>query len=162
MMYKKLLLALLLTAAATSASAYTWSAPNSFDTVRKGSWDYKAAYTLCQEGKAPDYTTAFFDRELTRYELASVIKNALDYTEPPERSEDLNKLKKAYERELEAQGYTEKKKRGSDAKPLYEIHGDTRLRTGSEKTDARARVEGTWHITRNTDVVAGGKAEKKM
>ncbi len=159
---RKLLTAITLAAAlaaATPAFAYPWSAPNSFETVKKGTWDYKAAYTLCEKGEAPDYTTAFFDRELTRYELASLIKNALEHTAPSERSEDLNKLKKAYERELEAQGYSEKRKR-SGVKPIYEIHGDTRVRSGSDTTDARARVEGTWHITRNTDIVAGGKAEK--
>lgn len=162
---RKLFTAIILAAALAAAApsfAYPWSAPNSFETVKKDAWDYKATYALCEKGEAPDYTTAFFQRELTRYELASVIKNALEHTAPSDRSEDLNKLKKAYERELEAQGYVEKKKRGSDVKPIYEIHGDTRMRTGSEKTDARARVEGTWHITGNTDVVAGGKAEKNM
>ncbi len=161
---QKLLKAIILTAALATAApafAYPWSAPNSFETVKKDAWDYKATYTLCEKGQAPDYTTAFFDRELTRYELASVIKNALEHTAPSDRSEDLNKLKKAYERELESQGYNEKKKR-EGVKPIYEIHGDTRVRSGSQDTDARARLQGTWHITRNTDIVAGGKAEKNM
>ena len=148
----------------TPAFAYPWSAPNSFETVKKDGWDYKAAYVLCEKGQAPDYTVAFFDKELTRYELASVIKNALEHTPEESRSEELNKLKKSYSRELESQGYTEKKKRrtASAVKPIYEIHGDTRVRTGSEKSDARARVEGTWHIGGNTDISVGGKTEKNM
>jgi len=43
-MYKKLILTFLLTMSAATAFAYPWSAPNSFETVKKDAWDYKAIY----------------------------------------------------------------------------------------------------------------------
>lgn len=46
---------------------------------KKEAWDYQAAYDLCEKGRAPDYDRNFFDRgSLTRYELASVLKNILE------------------------------------------------------------------------------------
>ena len=147
---------------AANVSAYNWYAPNSFDTVKKDSWDYKAVYTLCEEGKAPDYTTSFFSKELTRYEIASVIKNVLDNQKDTPADENLAKLKKEYSRELEALGYKEPKKKGSNVKPIFEISGDTRVRYNSDsEVDARARVNTKWHIGKNTDVTIGGKAETK-
>ncbi len=161
-MHKIVTITLLFAALAANTFAYNWYAPNSFDTVKKDSWDYKAAYTLCEEGKAPDYTTSFFTKELTRYEIASVIKNVLDNQKEAKPDEDLLKLKKAYSRELEALGYKEPKKKGSDAKPILEISGDTRVRYNSDSAaDARARVNTKWHIGGKTDVVVGGKAEAK-
>lgn len=62
-----------------TAAAYNTYAPNSWDTVKKEAWDYQAAYDLCEKGRAPDYDRNFFDRgSLTRYELASVLKNILE------------------------------------------------------------------------------------
>ena len=158
---KKLLLTTLFVAIAMPSFAYNWYAPNSFDTVKKDSWDYRTVYTLCEAGKAPDYSLGFFDKELTRYELASVIKNILEHQEEADDTETLQRLKKDYARELEALGYKEKKKKPSDGvKPLFEIHGDSRIRYNSQsEADARARVNGTWHIGK-TDIVAGGKAGK--
>ncbi len=61
-----------------TAAAYNTYAPNSWDTVKKEAWDYQAVYDLCEKGRAPDYDRNFFDRgSLTRYELASVLKNIL-------------------------------------------------------------------------------------
>lgn len=46
---------------------------------KKEAWDYQAVYDLCEKGRAPDYDRNFFDRgSLTRYELASVLKNILE------------------------------------------------------------------------------------
>ena len=161
-MNKIVYLAAAFTALAVNAFAYNWYAPNSFDTVKKDSWDYKAVYTLCEEGKAPDYTTSFFSKELTRYEIASVIKNVLDNQKDTPTDENLLKLKKEYSRELEVLGYKEPKKKDSQVKPILEISGDTRVRYNSDsEADARARVNTKWHIGKNTDVAIGGKAETK-
>ena len=62
---------------------------------------------------------------------------------------------------LEAQGYREKKKE-EERKPILEISGDTRVRYKNDSgSDARTRVNTTWHIGK-TDIVAGGSAEKDM
>lgn len=62
-----------------TAAAYNTYAPNSWDTVKKEAWDYQAVYDLCEKGRAPDYDRNFFNRgSLTRYELASVLKNILE------------------------------------------------------------------------------------
>lgn len=46
---------------------------------KKEAWDYQAVYDLCEKGRAPDYDRNFFNRgSLTRYELASVLKNILE------------------------------------------------------------------------------------
>lgn len=68
--------------------------------------------TLCREGKAPLYTADFFSRgSMTRYELASVIKDMLEHhNEKDKDHESLMKLKKEYARELEALGYKEEKR----------------------------------------------------
>lgn len=159
---KKFLLTALLATIAIPCFAYNWYAPNSFDTVKKDSWAYHAVYTLCEKGEAPDYSLGFFDKELTRYELASVIKNILEHQEETDDNDTLQRLKKEYARELEAQGYREKKKKSADSvKPLFEIHGDSRVRYHSEsEADARARINGTWHIGK-TDIIAGGKTGKE-
>lgn len=62
-----------------TAAAYNTYAPNSWDIVKKEAWDYQAVYDLCEKGRAPDYDRNFFNRgSLTRYELASVLKNILE------------------------------------------------------------------------------------
>ncbi len=158
---KKLILTLLLAIACVPAWAAPWDAPNSFEIVKESSWDYRAARALTEEGKAPAYTTAFFDKALTRYEIASVVKNILESVPAKDQTEDMAKLKKEYARELEAQGYREKKKK-DERKPILEISGDTRVRYKNDSgSDARARVNTTWHIGK-TDIVAGGSAEKDM
>ena len=94
-----------------TAAAYNTYAPNSWDTVKKEAWDYQAVYDLCEKGRAPDYDRNFFNRgSLTRYELASVLKNILEaekkgaaFTE--EEKKKLIRLKKEYARELDALGY---------------------------------------------------------
>lgn len=46
---------------------------------KKEAWDYQAVYDFCEKGRAPDYDRNFFNRgSLTRYELASVLKNILE------------------------------------------------------------------------------------
>lgn len=159
---KKILLTVLFATMTIQAFAYNWYAPNSFDMVKKDSWDYQTVYTLCEKGEAPDYTVGFFDKELTRYELASVIKNILENSNNQVDAETQDRLKKEYKRELDALGYREKKEKPDDGvTPLFEIHGDSRVRYNSKsEADARARVNGTWHIGK-TDIVAGGKAEAK-
>lgn len=154
---KKLILTLLLAIACVPA----WAAPNSFEIVKESSWDYRAARTLTEEGKAPAYTTAFFDKALTRYEIASVVKNILESVPAEDQTEDMARLKKEYARELEAQGYREKKKK-DERKPILEISGDTRVRYKNDSgSDARARVNTTWHIGK-TDITAEGSAEKDI
>lgn len=62
-----------------TAAAYNTYAPNSWDTVKKEAWDYQAVYDLCEKGCAPGYDVNFFNRgSLTRYELASVLKDILE------------------------------------------------------------------------------------
>ena len=78
-MKKTLFLTALLASAWITGFAYNVYAPNSFDPVNPKSWDYRTVYTLTEEGKAPSYTKEFFSRGgITRYELASVIKNMLN------------------------------------------------------------------------------------
>lgn len=46
---------------------------------KKEAWDYQAVYDLCEKGCAPSYDVNFFNRgSLTRYELASVLKDILE------------------------------------------------------------------------------------
>lgn len=79
-MKKTMFLTALLAAASITGFAYNVYAPNSFDAVSPASWDYKTVETLCREGKAPSYTEDFFRRgSMTRYELASVIKDMLEH-----------------------------------------------------------------------------------
>ena len=158
-MKKILLLASLFTACAIEAFAYNVYAPNSFDTVCKGNYAYKTVYTMCEQGKAPDYTTAFFDRQLTRYELAGVIKDILEGGKTvPEDNPSLMKLRKDYARELEALGWKPPKRQPSKEKPILEIGGDSRIRyNNGGDADARVRVAGRWNITDNTSIQAGGE-----
>lgn len=111
-MKKTVFLTVLLAAASITGFAYNLYAPNSFDSVSPKSWDYRTVETLCREGKAPSYTADFFSRgSMTRYELASVIKDMLEHhNEKDKDHESLMKLKKEYTRELEALGYREEKR----------------------------------------------------
>lgn len=89
------------------------------------------------------------------------MKNILESVPAKDQTEDMARLKKEYTRELEAQGYREKKKK-EERKPILEISGDTRVRYKNDSgSDARARVNTTWRIGK-TDIVAGGSAEKDM
>ena len=98
-----------------TAAAYNTYAPNSWDTVKKEAWDYQAVYDLCEKGCAPGYDVNFFNRgSLTRYELASVLKDILEAekkgsTLTDEERKKLIRLKKEYARELDVM----KKKRKS-------------------------------------------------
>jgi len=147
-MKKKLFLTMLLAAASFTAFAYNPYAPNSFDSVSPKSWDYRTVRTLCSEGKAPDYDEKFFNRgEITRYELAGIIKNLLENnSQKGDDGETLVKLKKEYARELESLGYKEEKKR-PEGKPIFEISGDGRIRYNNDgKADGRVRVGATANI----------------
>ena len=99
-----------------TAAAYNTYAPNSWDTVKKEAWDYQAVYDLCEKGCAPGYDVNFFNRgSLTRYELASVLKDILEAekkgsTLTDEERKKLARLKKEYIRELDALGYSMKRK----------------------------------------------------
>lgn len=102
-----------------TAAAYNTYAPNSWDIVKKEAWDYQAVYDLCEKGRAPDYDRNFFDRGgLTRYELASVLKNILEaekkgaaFTE--EEKKKLIRLKKNMPVNWMPSGTVMKKKRKS-------------------------------------------------
>lgn len=100
-----------------TAAAYNAYAPNSWDTVKKEAWDYQAVYDLCEKGRAPGYDVNFFNRgSLTRYELASVLKDILEAekkgsTLTDEERKKLARLKKEYIRELDALGYSDEKER---------------------------------------------------
>ncbi|MEE3453018.1 hypothetical protein [Dialister sp.] len=142
-MKKKLFLTLLFAAASFTAFAYNPYAPNSFDSVNPKSWDYQTALSLCREGKAPDYDERFFNRgEITRYELAGVVKNLLENnSQKGDDGQKLAKLKKEYARELESLGYHEEKKKPGGT-PIFEIGGDGRIRYNNDgKADARVRIE---------------------
>ena len=141
-----------------TAAAYNTYAPNSWDTVKKEAWDYQAVYDLCEKGRAPDYDRNFFDRgSLTRYELASVLKNILEaekkgaaFTE--EEKKKLIRLKKEYARELDALGYSDEKK-----EPVIEIRGDARVRWAKgEENDARIRTGAKWNIGNSTYIQGQG------
>lgn len=95
-MKKTMFLTALLAAASITGFAYNVYAPNSFDAVSPASWDYKTVETLCREGKAPSYTEDFFRRgSMTRYELASVIKDMLEHHDRNDKDHgSLMKLKK--------------------------------------------------------------------
>ena len=143
------------------ASAYNIYAPNSFEEVKPESYAYQTLRQMCEQGKIPGYTTSFFDsgRNISRYELAGVLQNALTKGNnlSAEDKGALQKLKKEYARELEARGYKEDK---PEQKPVLEIHGDARLReTKGEGADARLRTRVTWHISQNTDVQGEGTVE---
>lgn len=141
-----------------TAAAYNTYAPNSWDTVKKEAWDYQAVYDLCEKGRAPDYDRNFFNRgSLTRYELASVLKNILEaekkgaaFTE--EEKKKLIRLKKEYARELDALGYSDEKK-----EPVIEIRGDARVRWAKgEENDARIRTGAKWNIGNSTYIQGQG------
>lgn len=119
-----------------TAAAYNTYAPNSWDTVKKEAWDYQAVYNLCEKGCAPGYDVNFFNRgSLTRYELASVLKDILEAekkgsTLTDEERKKLARLKKEYIRELDALGYSDEKEK---KEPVIEIRGDARVRWAKEK-----------------------------
>lgn len=162
-MKKTVFFTALLAAASITGFAYNLYAPNSFDPVSPKSWDYRTVETLCREGKAPSYTTDFFSRgSMTRYELASVIKDMLEHhNEKDKDHESLMKLKKEYARELEALGYREEKKI-PEGKPMLEMSGDGRIRYNSDgDADGRVRVNTRWRIGDDTTVNAGGTKNVK-
>lgn len=141
-----------------TAAAYNTYAPNSWDTVKKEAWDYQAVYDLCEKGCAPDYDRNFFNRgSLTRYELASVLKNILEAekkgsTLTDEEKKKLARLKKEYIRELDALGYSDEKK-----EPVIEIRGDARVRWAKgEENDARIRTGAKWNIGNSTYIQGQG------
>lgn len=165
-MKKRILwLAGVLTALSAEAFAYNIYAPNSFDTVSPKSWDYRTVEMLLGKGKAPDYTPDFLrNGAVTRYELGKVIKNMLDNEKPDDPDGGtLLKLRKEYERELDALGYQDAhRKKPSGEVPVFEFSGDGRIRVGKDgEADGRVRTETRWIIDRNTEVTAGGQAEKK-
>ena len=145
------------------AEAYNLYAPNSWEPVRKESQDYRMIYSLCESGRAPAYDKNFFNRgSITRYELASILKNILESADKEAFSEEektnLAELKKNYRRELDTLGYKEEK---SKKEPIIEISGDARIRwTKGEDTDARARVGAKWNISEDTYIQGRGTAEK--
>lgn len=147
-MKKKLFLTMLFAAASFTAFAYNPYAPNSFDSVSPKSWDYQTLLALCKEGKAPDYDEKFFNRgEITRYELAGIIKNLLENnSREGDDGASLKKLKKEYARELESLGYHEEKKK-PEGTPIFEIGGDGRIRYNNDgKADGRVRIDARAHI----------------
>lgn len=160
-MKKALFLTVCFASLTLTGFAYNVYAPNSFDPVNPKSWDYQTVQSLCREGKAPSYTNDFFSRgSVTRYELASVIKDMLEHHQTGDADHAaLMKLKKEYARELEALGYKEEKKI-PEGKPILEMSGDGRIRYSSDgRVDGRVRTGGTWHLGDSTDVTAGGDAE---
>lgn len=144
-----------------TAGAYNLEAPNSFDIVSPGSADYREVYSFCEEGKAPGYTTDYFTqrKSMTRYELASVIKSILQsrgqFTFTPDEENNLRQLRQDYARELEALGWKDPKPK--EVKPIFEFHGDARVRQSSGgRSDGRARVGMKWNIDDNTSAQAQG------
>lgn len=143
-----------------TAAAYNTYAPNSWDTVKKEAWDYQAVYNLCEKGCAPGYDVNFFNRgSLTRYELASVLKDILEAekkgsTLTDEERKKLARLKKEYIRELDALGYSDEKEK---KEPVIEIRGDARVRWAKgEENDARIRTGAKWNIGNSTYIQGQG------
>lgn len=99
---------------------------------------------------------------MTRYELASVIKDMLEHhNEKDKDHESLMKLKKEYARELEALGYKEEKKI-PEGKPMLEMSGGGRIRYNSDgNADGRVRVNTRWRIGDDTTINAGGTKNVK-
>ena len=125
---------------------------------KKEAWDYQAVYDLCEKGCAPGYDVNFFNRgSLTRYELASVLKDILEAekkgsTLTDEERKKLARLKKEYIRELDALGYSDEKK-----EPVIEIRGDARVRWAKgEENDARIRTGAKWNIGNSTYIQGQG------
>ena len=120
-----------------TATAYNTYAPNSWDTVKKEAWDYQAVYDLCEKGCAPGYDVNFFNRgSLTRYELASVLKDILEAEKK------------------DALGYSDEKEK---KEPIIEISGDARVRwTKGEENDARIRTGAKWNIGNSTYIQGQG------
>lgn len=125
---------------------------------KKEAWDYQAVYDLCEKGCAPGYDVNFFNRgSLTRYELASVLKDILEAekkgsTLTDEERKKLAHLKKEYIRELDALGYSDEKK-----EPVIEIRGDARVRWAKgEENDARIRTGAKWNIGNSTYIQGQG------
>lgn len=127
---------------------------------KKEAWDYQAVYDLCEKGCAPGYDVNFFNRgSLTRYELASVLKNILEAekkgsTLTDEERKKLARLKKEYIRELDALGYSDEKEK---KEPVIEIRGDARVRWAKgEENDARIRTGAKWNIGNSTYIQGQG------
>lgn len=141
------------------AFAYNRYAPNSFDEVKPTNPDYQLVHRLCRDGKAPGYTTDFFARTLSRYELAGVMKSILgnESALTDEEKSEMAAAAKRYERELEALGCRKKEKR---RKPRLSITHDARVRVNDGgDADARVRIGGTWHIGKDTEIEGGGSAD---
>lgn len=158
-MKKLCALVLALACLAAPAAAYNVQAPNSFDSAR-GTWEYKALYEMCGEGKSPKYGKDYFSRggDISRYELAAVLIDILDRGKGLDADDEaaLARMKKSYSRELEARGWHER----AHKKPDIEISGDLRLRySKGGDADARARVGVSYPIGSSTTVNASGKAE---
>ena len=143
--------------------AYNVMAPNSFDDADTRTYEYKAVVRMVQEGKSPKYTyeDMKIGRKLTRYELASYIIDLLDHGKNLDEKDisDLERVKKAYERELEARGWYEKR---TEKTPILTIDGDMRVRHQSGEgggDDTRARVGATYRVTETTTIHADTKAE---
>lgn len=127
---------------------------------KKEAWDYQAVYNLCEKGCAPGYDVNFFNRgSLTRYELASVLKDILEAekkgsTLTDEERKKLARLKKEYIRELDALGYSDEKEK---KEPVIEIRGDARVRWAKgEENDARIRTGAKWNIGNSTYIQGQG------
>lgn len=148
----------------TEIFAYNFYAPNSWETVDPKSWHYQALYQMCRENKAPSYTEDFFSRGmLTRYEMASLLKDILENKEQSgfdeESKKTLDKLKKEYSRELHVLGWKEEKNKDRN-EPIVEIGGDARIRwRKGEGTDARVRAGGRWNVGENTYIEGGGSTD---
>lgn len=116
---KKLFCGTLVPFFSLTAAAYNTYAPNSWDTVKKEAWDYQAVYDLCEKGCAPGYDVNFFNRgSLTRYELASVLKDILEAekkgsTLTDEERKKIARLKKNISVNWMRSGTVMKKKRKS-------------------------------------------------
>ena len=137
-------------------SAYNVMAPNSFDDADTRTSEYKAVVRMVKEGKSPKYTydDMQIGRKLTRYELAAYIIDLLDHGKNLDETDkaDLEKIKKAYERELKARGWKEKRTR---KEPILTIDGDLRIRHQSGNgNDARARVGATVRVGEKTTIRA--------
>lgn len=126
---------------------------------KKEAWDYQAVYDLCEKGRAPDYDRNFFDRGgLTRYELASVLKNILEAEKKglllQRKRRKTYSFEKEYARELDALGYSDEKEK---KEPIIEISGDARVRwTKGEENDARIRTGAKWNIGNSTYIQGQG------
>lgn len=138
----------LLRAAITTALTVAFAVPafaNPFSDVPSTHWAYKAVNDLQKAGIVEGYNGKFDGtKNMTRYEMAQVIANAMTKVQTAEQKDTVNKLSKEFAVELMNLGV---KVDGLEKKVdnMVKVSGDARVRyfnteDAKDSTDYRARV----------------------